>query len=77
MSIKQMKKPSILAAVMVVILSTVICVAQTDAPQNSFDLLVGIYKLNSDDFISIAKFDLGGGQNRLLFTDFKSGLVRI
>ncbi len=77
MSIKQMKKPSILAAVMVVILSTVICVAQTDAPQNSFDLLVGIYKLNSDDFISIAKFDLGSGQNRLLFTDFKSGLVRI
>ncbi len=72
-----MKRLSILAALLFVILPTVICVAQTDASQNSFDGFAGIYRLNSNDFVSIAKFDLGDGQNRLLFTDFKSGLIRI
>lgn len=51
--------------------------AQTNANPNSFDRYIGIYKLNTNGFVSIAKFDLGDGQNRLLFTDFKSRHVRI
>ena len=77
MAINYMKRLSILAALLFVILPTVICVAQTDASQNSFDGFAGIYRLNSNDFISMAKFDLGDGQTRLLFTDFKSGVIRI
>jgi pimeloyl-ACP methyl ester carboxylesterase len=51
--------------------------AQTNTTAISFDPVVGIYKSNAHDFISIAKFDLGDGQNRVLFTDFKSGIIRI
>jgi uncharacterized protein len=72
-----MKRLSIIVALLFIISPTVICVAQTDVFPNSFDRLAGIYKLNSNDFVSIAKFDLGDGQNHLLFTDFKSGLIRI
>src|SRR5262249_8398207 len=53
------------------------CQAQTSTAPTSFDPYVGIYALNPTDFISIAKFDLGDGQNHLLFTDFKSGAIRI
>ena len=51
--------------------------AQTNANPNSFDPYVGIYKLKTNGFVSIAKFDLGDGQHRMLFTDFKSGIIRI
>jgi len=72
-----MKRSSIIVTWLFGIISTVTCMAQTNVTPNSFDSYVGIYKLNSNDFISIAKFDLGDGQNRMLFTDFKSGTIRI
>lgn len=72
-----MKRPSLLITLLFGILSLITCAAQTNTLPNSFDPYVGIYKADSNDFISIAKFDLGDGQNRLLFTDFKSGLIRI
>jgi len=53
------------------------CVARATAVPNSFDSYVGIYKSKRNDIVSIAKFDLGDGQNRVLFTDFKSGIIRI
>ena len=71
-----MRRPSIFALLFGMI-SIVTCVAQTNGTPNSFDPYVGIYRLNSNDFISIAQFDFGDGQNRLLFTDFKSGTIRI
>src|SRR5713226_5133409 len=72
-----MKRPSTVVALLSGIFSIVTCVAQTNANPNSFDPYVGIYKLKTNDFVSIAKFDLGNGQNRMLFTDFKSRVIRI
>src|SRR6267143_851847 len=72
-----MKRPSTVIALLFGMSSIVTCVAQTNANPNSFDPYVGIYKLKTNDFVSIAKFDLGDGQNRILFTDFKSGVIRI
>ncbi len=78
-----MKRPSTVVALLFAMLSLfgmfpiATCVAQTNANANSFDPYVGIYKLKTNDFVSIAKFDLGDGQNRMLFTDFKSGIIRI
>src|SRR6266550_9284965 len=72
-----MKRPSTVVALLFSIFSIVTCVAQTNANANSFDPYVGIYKLKTNDFVSIAKFDLGDGQNRMLFTDLKSGIIRI
>src|SRR5216683_5437487 len=80
---KQMKRPATVVGLlfgMFLLSSTfpkAICVAQSQANPNSFELYVGIYKLKTNDFVSIANFDLGDGQNRMLFTDFKSGIVRI
>jgi hypothetical protein len=71
-----MKGPSLLITLFNV-LSLITCTAQTNTTPNSFDPYVGIYKADSNDVVSIAKFDLGDGQNRLLFTDFESGLIRI
>jgi pimeloyl-ACP methyl ester carboxylesterase len=51
--------------------------AASSSKPGSFDPYIGIYKLNSNDYVSIAKFDLGDGEKRLLFTDFKSGTTRI
>jgi len=72
-----MKRPSTVVALLFGIFSIVTCVAQTNANPNFFDPYVGIYKLKTNDFVSIAKFDLGDGQNRMLFTDFQSGIIRI
>src|SRR5437763_298834 len=72
-----MKRPSTVVALLFSIFSIVTCVAQTNTNTNSFDPYVGIYKLKTNDFVSIAKFDLGDGQNRMLFTDLKSGIIRI
>src|SRR5229473_7544869 len=72
-----MKRPSTVVALLFGIFSIVTCVAQTNANPNSFDPYVGIYKLKTNGFVSIAKFDLGDGQSRMLFTDFKSGIIRI
>src|SRR5260370_3892156 len=78
-----MKRPSTVVALLFAMLSLfgifpiATCVAQTNANANSFDPYVGIYKLKTNDFVSIATFDLGDGQNRMLFTDFQSGIIRI
>src|SRR5690242_12960031 len=53
------------------------CIAQGRTDPNSLDPYFGIYRLKTGDFVSIANFDLGDGQNRMLFTAFKSGIVRI
>ena len=63
---------TIIVAVVLSISATFAC-AESDAKQDSFEPYAGIYKVKSGDFISIAQFDLGDGQIRLLFTDFKSG----
>ncbi len=52
---------------------TIQCLAQNEVSRDAFAPFVGVYKSNAGDFLSIAKFDLGDGENRLLFTDFKSG----
>ena len=72
-----MKAPSTVVALFFAMFSVVTCVAQTKANSNSFDAYLGIYKSKSSGFVSIAKFDLGDGQNRMLFTDLKSGTIRI
>lgn len=73
-----MKKLNILFLVILFIsFWTVDGSAQTAVVPDSFAPFVGVYKSNTGDFLSIAKFDLGDGQNRLLFTDFRSGVVRI
>src|SRR5712692_11093212 len=72
-----MKGPSTAVTLLFAIFSIVTCVAQTSTNPNSFDPYVGIYKLKTNGFVSIARFDLGDGQNRMLFTDFKSGMIRI
>jgi len=72
-----MKKPSTFVALLFAMVSIVPCLAQTEANSSSFDPYVGIYKLKTNYFVSIAKFDFGDGQNRMLFTDFNSGIVRI
>ena len=71
-----MKVRSTVVALLFGMFSMVTCVAQTNANPKSLDPYVGIYRSTSS-FVSIAKFDLGDGQNRMLFTDFKSGTVRI
>ena len=59
-------------------MSAVFCLAQTkEDASHLFDSYAGIYRSSSGNFISMAKFDLGDGQTRLLFTDFKSGVIRI
>ncbi len=70
-----MKRPSTVVALLFAMFSIVTCVAQTNSNPKSLDPYVGIYKSNG--FVSIAKFDLGDGQNRMLFTDFKSRTIRI
>src|SRR6266571_959996 len=72
-----MRRLSTVVALLLAMFSVVTCVAQTNANPNSFDSYVGIYQLKTNDSVSIAKFDLGDGQNRMLFTDFKSGIIRI
>ena len=51
--------------------------AESNAAPDSVEPHIGIYKLESNDFISVAKLDLGDGQSRLLLTDFNSGITRI
>src|SRR5260370_22822073 len=72
-----MRRPSKVVALLFGMSSIVTCVAQTSTSPNSFDPYVGIYRLKTNGVVSIAKYDLGDGQNRLLFTDFKSGVIRI
>jgi len=73
-----MKKLSMIFLVVTFIVYwTVQCLAQNEVSRDTFAPIAGVYKSNAGDFLSIAKFDLGDGQNRLLFTDFKSGVVRI
>jgi pimeloyl-ACP methyl ester carboxylesterase len=78
-----MKRPSTVVALLfgmlslACILPKATCVAQTPANPNSFERYVGIYKSKTNAFVSIAKFDLGDGQNRMLFTDFGSGIIRV
>jgi pimeloyl-ACP methyl ester carboxylesterase len=73
----KVNRPSVFLAVLFGIFSTTISLAQTNATPPSFDSYIGIYRLRPGNFVSVAQFDLGDGQNRLLFTDFKSGIVRI
>ena len=72
-----MKRPSTLAALLFGMISIATCVTLTNADPNSIDPYVGIYKSKTNGFVSIAKFDLGDGKNHMLFTDFKSGIIRI
>src|SRR5690242_3796601 len=65
-----MQKSSIPVVMCFAAFSTGICHAQSHTAEKSFDAYLGVYKLNSTDFISIAKFDLGDGEKRMLFTDF-------
>lgn len=55
-------------------------VAQTpgeNAKNTSFERHAGVYKGNSNTFLSLAIFDPGDGQNRFLFTDFDTGVIRV
>jgi pimeloyl-ACP methyl ester carboxylesterase len=65
------------AAVVFSILPMSICGDGSNTTADPIDPYLGIYSSGDNDFVSIAKFDLGDGQNRLLFTDFKSGVIRI
>jgi pimeloyl-ACP methyl ester carboxylesterase len=48
-----------------------------DAKNTAFDPLAGIYECEANEFVSLAIFDPGDGENRLLFTDFTTGVIRI
>ena len=73
-----MKKVAVLVlALLFSLFSSAVCVAQSVDGPHSFDAYVGLYRSTPDDCVSIAKFDLGDGQNRLLLTDFMSGVIRI
>src|SRR5689334_8580536 len=50
---------------------------ETPATLESLAQFAGIYRNQSGSFISAAIFDPGDGENRLLFTDFGSGLIRV
>lgn len=55
-------------------------VAQTpegNAKDTSFERHAGVYKCSSKKFLSLAIFDPGDGQNRFLFTDFDTGVIRV
>jgi pimeloyl-ACP methyl ester carboxylesterase len=55
-------------------------VAQTpeeNAKNTPFERHAGVYKCNSKAFLSLAIFDPGDGQDRLLFTDFDTGVIRV
>jgi pimeloyl-ACP methyl ester carboxylesterase len=48
-----------------------------EAKTTSFEGHAGVYECNSKVFLSVASFDPGDGQNRLLFTDFDTGVIRV
>jgi len=50
---------------------------QIDAKTAPFERYAGVYESNSKGFLSLAIFDPGDGQNRFLFTDFDTGVIRV
>src|SRR5712691_2914605 len=48
-----------------------------DAKTAPFEPYAGVYESNSKNFLSLAIFDPGDGQNRFLFTDFDTGAIRV
>src|SRR5690242_20090896 len=65
--------------VFALVVSNSVASSSDDAPATPESLAryAGIYRNQAGAFISAAIFDPGDGQNRLLFTDFASGLLRV
>lgn len=51
--------------------------ARDDAKNASFDQHAGIYKCDSKGVLSLALFDPGDGERRILLTDFETGVTRV